>query len=319
MTISTIFFRKPVQPVLLLLIAVLAQPLGAIEVPYLSGRVNDYANLLDDSVEQGIEAELAQLEQETGAQLVVLTVSSLEGDPLEDFSVRVAKAWELGRGDVDDGVLLLIAHQDRKVRIEVGYGLEGTLTDLHSKRIISNVLVPHFKSGDFNGGVAAAVDVLAGTIRGQEDLIPPDLSGQNDFAGMPTGEKVSFMLVFAGVIGFFSLVALTSPGAPGWFLYVFLMPFYFVFPAATLGLRVGGLAVLSWFLLCPVLRWWLAKTGYAKKLISSGGHGGWQWSGGGWSSGGGHSRGGWSSGGGGFGGFSGGGGSFGGGGASGSW
>ncbi len=157
--------------VLLLLVNV---PLGALEVPYLASRINDLADLLSPGAEQRLESTLAQLERDTGAQLAVLTVPSLEGEPLGDFSIRVLETWKLGRKGIDDGALLLIARDDRKIRIEVGYGLEPTLTDVACKRIISNLISPRFREGDFDGGVEAAANAIAGTVRGQEDLIPAD-------------------------------------------------------------------------------------------------------------------------------------------------
>ncbi|MEM7354877.1 MAG: TPM domain-containing protein, partial [Acidobacteriota bacterium] len=99
-----------------------AAALPALEVPYLAGRVNDLAGLLDATVEQQIEAKLEQLEKETGAQVAVLTLASLEDEPVEDFALRVVETWKLGREGIDDGALLLISRDDRKIRIEVGYG-----------------------------------------------------------------------------------------------------------------------------------------------------------------------------------------------------
>ena len=138
-----------------LVLALAAATAPALEVPYLAGRVNDLADLLSPGAEARIEEELAALERETGAQGAVLTVPSLEGDPLEDFSLRVVDTWKLGREGVDDGVLLVIARDERQVRIEVGYGLEATLTDVGSKRILSDVMTPRFRAGDFDGGVEA--------------------------------------------------------------------------------------------------------------------------------------------------------------------
>ncbi len=290
---------------------------AALEVPYLAGRVNDLAGLLSPQTVQGLESRLEQLEQATGAQVVVLTLASLEDEALDDFSMRVVETWELGRKDVDDGVLLLVSRDDRKVRIEVGYGLEPTLTDVRSRRIISNLLVPRFREADFDGGITAAVEAIDATVRGQEDLIPPGLmdSGDNDLADATIIERLIFLGVFAMVVGTFSLVSVSSSGCTGWAFYFFLMPFYFSFPAAAFGPTAGAIALGLWVIAFPALRYWLG-TGAGKSVISRfpGSSG---WSGGGWSSDR-RSGGGWS--GGGFsGGFSGGGGSFGGGGASGSW
>ena len=285
----------------------------ALEVPYLAGRVNDLAGLLGPGTEEQLEGRLAQLEEATGAQVAILTLASLEGEPLEDYSLRVVETWKLGREEVDNGVLLLVARDDRKARIEVGYGLEPTLTDVRSRRIISNLMVPRFREGDFDGGVTAAIEAIDATVRGQEDLIPPaltDSSSGNDLEDAPLAEKIIFLGIFTLVVSIFSAVSIASSGCTGWFLYVFLMPFYLGFPAAVFGPTGGLIAVGTWVIAFPVLRLWIGRkaTGKAFRNWFPGGG----WSSGGWSSGG------WS--GGGFsGGFSGGGGSFGGGGASGSW
>lgn len=149
---------------------------SAREVPFRAQRVTDEAGLLDEASESRLDAKLKSLEQETGSQVAVLLIPSLEGEVLEDYSLRVSEAWKLGRETQDDGVLILVARDDRKVRIEVGYGLEGSLTDLHAKRIIQQLMVPRFRTGDFAGGVEAAVDAVAGAVRGEADAIPPDLS-----------------------------------------------------------------------------------------------------------------------------------------------
>lgn len=318
--------RQKIEPmrsaiyVLLLTGLFLSTSLQALEVPFLAGRVNDQAELLGASAEQELESTLALLEQTTGAQVVVLTIPSLGDVPVEDFSIRVVETWKLGRADQNDGVLLLISRDDRKIRIEVGYGLEATLTDLRSKRIISNLMVPRFRNGDFEGGVVAAIDVIDATIRGQEDLIPPGLeaSGDRDMQDASFVEQLIFLGIFGMVIGTFSLVSIATSGCAGWFLYLFLMPFFFSFPAAIFGPTAGMIAVGAWALAFPLLRYWIntpSGQAFRDSLPQSGSFSrGWSsdaggWSGGGWSGGGGFSGGG----------FSGGGGSFGGGGASGSW
>jgi uncharacterized protein len=309
--------------VALVLVALLsAAAAAALELPPLSGRVNDYAGMLSPQTAQLLESRLEQLEQATGAQVAVLTLASLEDEPLEDFSVRVVETWKLGRKGVDDGVLLLVSRDDRKLRIEVGYGLEPTLTDVRCRRIISNLIVPRFREGDFDGGISAAVEAIDATVRGQEDLMPPglmDASGDG-FAGRGWFDKLLVIGIFGVVIGTFSLIAIASEGFAGWFLYLFLMAFYFIVPTAVFGLTAGLVVLGLWLVAFPVLRA-LIGTRAGKALTrrlprsswSSGG-----WSSGGWS-GGGFSGGGFSGGGSSGGGFSGGGGSFGGGGASGSW
>lgn len=156
---------------------------SALEVPYLSHRVTDQAGILDSAAESRLEEQLKQLETSTGAQVAVLTIPSLDGEVLEDFSLRVVEEWRLGRDDEDDGVLVLVARDDRKVRIEVGYGLEGAITDLQSKRIIDGLMVPEFRQGDFAGGIEAAVGAIGGAIRGEPDAIPVSASSSDSSGG----------------------------------------------------------------------------------------------------------------------------------------
>jgi len=138
----------------------------ALEVPALSGPVVDVAHVLPPATVEQLSQELRAHEAKTSNQVVVLIVPSLEGEPLFDFSHRVATAWKLGRKGTDNGVLLLVAIQDRKVRLEVGYGLEGVLTDARSAQIIRNEIVPRFRTGDFAAGVTAGVRAVLSTIEG---------------------------------------------------------------------------------------------------------------------------------------------------------
>ncbi len=121
----------------------------ALDVPKLQGYVNDYATMISPPVRAELNNELRAFEQIDSTQIVILTVPSLEGEALEDFSIKVAEAWKIGQKNKDNGVILLVAKQDRKIRIEVGRGLEGRLTDLMSGRIIDLVMKPRFKRGRF--------------------------------------------------------------------------------------------------------------------------------------------------------------------------
>jgi uncharacterized protein len=229
---------------------------------------------------------------------------------VEDFSLRVAESWKLGREKFDDGALLLIAKEDRKMRLEVGYGLEPTITDARSKRILDDVIGPRFRAGDFGGGVEAAVEAIEGLLAGSEDALPAP--GAEGAAEIPAPARVGMFLIFLLVVGMFSLVALGAPGCAGWFLYAFLMPFWLGFPLALLGAPTGLFFLPAWIVGFPILR-----ALFHKKMGGTSGWGGpFLPGGGGWSSTRGWRGGGWSGGGGGF---SGGGGSFGGGGASSGW
>jgi uncharacterized protein len=305
--------------VLAMAAALLGGAASALDVPFLSGRVNDLAGVLSADSKQRIEEELRRIEEEKGAQVAVLVIPALEGESLEEYSLRVAETWKLGRGRFDDGALLLIARDDRQMRLEVGYGLEPVLTDIASRRILDDVMRPRFRAGDFDGGVEGAVRAIGGLLRGEENVLPAPSERSDGIEGV--APRVVMFLVFAVVIGIFSLVALATEGAGGWFLYLFLVPFWFAFPLAIFGAPMGAFFGLGWLLAFPPLHRLLRKKRKEGKLFkgtkwSTGGvpGGGWVWStrGGGF----GGSRGGWSGGGGGF---RGGGGSFGGGGASGRW
>jgi uncharacterized protein len=301
---------RPVASLAALLFAAAAA--GALEVPYLAGRVNDLADMLGDPLETRLDTRLGQLEADTGAQIVLLTVPSLEGDPIEDFSIRVVETWQLGRAGVDDGVLVLIARDERLVRIEVGYGLEGALTDAQSRRIIASLMTPRFRTGDFDGGVDAAVAAIEQAVRGE----PLPLPDQQPTGDVDTGARNPGSLLLLALFGLpFIHAALTSRGTAGWILYLFLTPFFFLIPSALFGPIIGGIAAVAWLVLFPLLRLILPK-GPPRGAAGTGsrrGAFGPIWIGG---SG---PRGGWSGGGGSKGGFGGFGGSFGGGGATGGW
>ena len=130
----------------------------ALNFPALSGRVVDQANIVPADTRSAITSKLADVEQKSGIQLVVATVGSLEGQEIEPYANQLFRSWQLGEKAKNNGVLLLVAPNERRVRIEVGYGLEGTLTDALSKVIISNAITPRFKAGDFGGGIARGVD-----------------------------------------------------------------------------------------------------------------------------------------------------------------
>jgi len=146
--------------------------LMAIPVPALSGRVNDYASMISAPVRADIEAKLQKLEVAESTQIVILTVPSLQGDPVEDFSIRVAEAWKIGHKGSDNGVLLIVSRDDHKVRIEVGYGLEGKLTDLLAGRIINDEIVPAFKAGKYDEGFNTGVSSLIAAVHGEYKGVP---------------------------------------------------------------------------------------------------------------------------------------------------
>ena len=156
---------------LLVALVLLFCPLTALAqtFPALTGRVVDAANLLKPAERQALEAKLKAYEDKTTDQVVVATLPSLEGYPIEDYANRLFRHWQLGQKDKDNGALLLVAPNERKVRIEVGYGLEGALTDALSKIIITTAIAPQFQKGDFAGGIDAGVDAMLSILTGDAE------------------------------------------------------------------------------------------------------------------------------------------------------
>lgn len=155
------------QIILIITLLLLPLPLLALEAPQLTGRINDQAGMLSPETKQRLEQRLAAFERETSNQVAVLTVPSLEGDDIDQFSIRVADAWKLGQKGKDNGVLLILAKAERKVRIEVGMGLQGVLPDITAGKIIRETMRPHLKSGNFDQGISVAVDSIIDATKGE--------------------------------------------------------------------------------------------------------------------------------------------------------
>lgn len=298
--------------------------IAQLAVPELWGmRVHDDAKVLSAETAQALERSLKTFEDSTTNQIAVLIISSLEGETVEDYALRVAEAWKLGSAKNDNGVLLLISINDRKMRIEVGEGLEGPLPDALCSRIIRNEIAPAFRRQDYDAGITAGVNSIMLAIKGEYNA---ENSSSGSTNTMSTKDKVIVGLFVFGILAVFTFFALFTPGCAGWGLYAFLIPFYGTFPLFVLGTN-GGLAALATYALgLPILKMILPKTAWGKSMAEKmknnnrGNGGGWS-GGGGWFVGGG-GGGGWSGGGGfsgGGGSFGGGGSSFGGGGSSGSW
>ncbi|HEY3235634.1 MAG TPA: TPM domain-containing protein, partial [Polyangiaceae bacterium] len=155
-------------------------------VPPLTAHVNDTANLLSPSARAQLEQKLTDYEQKSGRQFALLTIDSLEGDALESFSIRVVEAWKLGKKGKDDGLLLLVANKEHKLRIEVGYGLEGNITDAFSARVIRNVLVPAMRAGNAASGFDQAFALLMQKASG-DDVAAPEGVADREPRGRSSG------------------------------------------------------------------------------------------------------------------------------------
>jgi len=278
--------------VAVLLLSLVIPVWGQVAIPQLAARVTDLTGTLDTAQRQSLEETLAAFETRKGAQVAILIVPTTQPEAIEQYSLRVVEAWQIGRGDIDDGVLLLVAKDDRTLRIEVGYGLEGVLTDATANRIIEETIVPRFREGNYFLGLTEGVDRIIRVIDG-ESLPEPVRNAEQ---GSRSLEPVLPIILMVALIGGGILRRL----------------FGRVGGAATTAMVAGALvwlivSVLGVAILAGIIAFFITLLG--------GGGGGW------YSSGRGH-RGGWTSGGG-FGGrgggWSGGGGGFGGGGASGRW
>jgi uncharacterized protein len=282
-------------------------------VPPLGGkRVHDLANVLSSQTVQNLEYQLTLHQDSTGNQIAILIIPTLNGESLEEYSLRVAHdEWKLGSEKNDNGALLLIAVEDRKMRIEVGQGLEGVLTDALCSQIIRNEMAPEFRRGDYDAGVLLAINAIVQAIAGE--YTAEQTVGENSEMGV--GERILTGLFIFGILGIFTIAGLRTKGGASWFLYAFLIPFYALFPHVAVG-YTAGLGILGSYIVgYPILRAIFKRNGWIDESNNRGGSS----SGGGWSSGSGWFSSGGSSFGGGGGGFSGGGGSFGGGGSSGGW
>ncbi len=298
-------------------------PAFAVDVPFLTGRVTDNAQILSDETRKAVTANLKAHEEKTTNQIAVLTVPTLDGVSIEEYAVTVFNTWKLGQKGKDNGILLIVAPKDRKLRIEVGYGLEGTMTDGIAGSIIRNAITPFFKNNDYDRGIDEGVRAIINVLEGGQAPAETAKSGEEvkkssaldlEVADISVTEKILFGAFIFGIIGLFTAVGILTPGM-GWFLYFFLIPFWATFPIVVLGTSGTLYLLITYVVGFPIAKLLLTRTDWYKKAqkdlktkgsaniggftVGSGG-GGSSWSSGGSS-------------------FSGGGGSSGGGGASGSW
>jgi len=286
--------------VLIAIFIFLVAPAAALEVPPLQGRITDLAGVLTAEEKAALDAKLRELESTDSTQIAVLIIPSLEGEALEDYSMRVAETWKIGQQGKDNGVIILVAMKERKARIEVGYGLEAILTDALSSRIMRQEILPRFKQGDYYGGIDKGVTAIAQAVRGAYQAYPDagesSRRGSRVFEGFPVILLIPLFWIFSSAGKWGGAIIGAAAGA--------LLPytlFGLLWPILLLGGLIG--AFLGFFMGALIHAAGSSGRGPSKfggPFI--------------WRTGGGFG-GGFSSGGG----FSGGGGGFGGGGSSGSW
>jgi len=317
---KALFLALAIVPLLLAPVAM------GVDVPYLTGRVTDNAKLLSPDVHRAITEMLKAHEEKTTNQIAVLTVESLEDESIEEYAAAVFQEWKLGQKGKDNGILVIVAPNERRMRIEVGYELEGSLPDARAGDIIRNYMTPRFKKGNYNGGIQEGVKAIISVLEGasmpkanshvgrkkkgflglQIEVEGPDLSIM---------ERLLFGAFVFGIIGLFTAIGVLTPGM-GWFLYFFLIPFWALFPIIIVGSTGAFYLLVTYIIGFPVAKVLLKRSEWYKKaqkelrtkgrasiggfVLSTRGGSGSSWSSGGSS-------------------FSGGGGSSGGGGASGGW
>lgn len=292
----------------------------AADVPYLTGRVVDNAQILSPDARTRLAAVLKAHEEATSNQIVVLTVRTIQPEGVEEYAVDVFNNWKLGQKVHNNGVLVVVVPQDRKMRIEVGYGLEPVLTDAMAGAIIRDVMTPAFKRADYDAGVQDGVAAIIARLEGKSiatavpEAARQPVRSRNGFqkADMRWPQRILLSLFVFTIIGLFTFIGIVTPGI-GWFLYVFLIPFWSLFPRMLVGPTPTLVLVVAYLIGYPLAKRRLARTAWYRKVAidlktkgtaSIGGFAVVSAGGGGFSSGGS---------------FSGGGGSSGGGGASGSW
>lgn len=293
--------------VLLILLLLIPCSADALDVPPLRAHINDYARMFSPQTVQAMERALADFEASESTQIAVLTIPTLAGENLEEFSIKVAEAWKVGWKGLDSGVILLIAEKERKIRIEVGRGLEGRLTDLLSGRIIRNEITPHFKTGDYDGGLRAGLIAIMSAVKGEYGPLTQDIHHSRR-STPPIFGLLIFLFVVLIFLGSMSRVLGGIAGAVGLPIVA-----HIAFSGLSL-IMLAGLGAVGLF--AGLIMSLLFAGGYSS---GRGTRGGGPFTGGFWGGGFGEGAGGGGFGGGDSGGFSGGGGSFGGGGSSGDW
>jgi uncharacterized protein len=212
-----------------------------ITIPYLTGRVVDEANILSQGARDRITAAVKAHEQATTNQIVVLTVPTIGSTSVEEYAVKVFESWKLGQKGKDNGILVVVVPQDRKMRIEVGYGLEGPLPDGAAGGIIRTWMTPAFKAGNYDKGIEDGVAAIIARLEDRPVGRTPAAAVSSSGGGgqiqpIPMPMRLFVGLFVFGIIGIFTVVGVLTPGV-GWFIYFFLIPFWAIFPMIVIGVR----------------------------------------------------------------------------------
>ena len=245
-----------------------------VDVPYLTGRVTDYAQIMSQPARESLTEKLKAHEDQTGNQIAVLTISTIGDESIEEYANVVFQEWGLGRKDRDNGILILVVPDDRRMRIEVGYGLEATLTDGMAGEIIRTVMTPRFRNGDYDAGITEGAMAVIRVLEGGEmpETAVASSGGSQGFhmegPDLSLKERILFGAFIFGIIGLFTFIGIATPGI-GWFLYFFLIPFWAMFPIVVFGGEGAFRCLVAYVVGFPIIKLTVRNTKWYKKAKKS--------------------------------------------------
>ncbi len=255
----------------LALVALASARAQVAEVPFLTGRITDNAEILTPQTRERLTGIIRAHEQSTSNEIAILTLPSFESGSIDEFAAQVLKSWKLGQKGKENGVLVVVSPGDRRVRIEVGGGLRNSLSEAAAARIVRDVMAPRFNEGDYDRGLEDGIDSIVGQLgtsqpghetAGDQEQTGKESSFESPDLSIP--ERILIGSFIFGIIGLFTVIGVVTPGA-GWFLYLFLIPFWAMFPIIVVGVR-GALVLLVIYLVgFPVVKLSLTRSEWYAK------------------------------------------------------
>jgi uncharacterized protein len=241
-------------------------------IPFLSGRVVDEAEILSAPARERLSAMSKAHERTTSDQVAVLTVASIRSEAIEEYAARVFESWKLGVQGKNNGVLIVVVSKDHKMRIEVGDGLKDVLTHVQASRIVRDLMAPRFREGNYDVGMEAGITAVIQILEGRHPTENEWVQARTKTVLLPDSASTSlvgrilFTLLFLAVIGLFTAIALVTPGGLGWFLYLFLMPFWFIFPVGAYGDEVGLWVFVGYLGVFLILKSYFSQQAWYRKM-----------------------------------------------------
>ncbi len=241
------------------------------EIPFLTGRVTDNAEIVPQESRERLSEMIRMHEQSTTNQIAILTMPSLENGSIEEFAAQVLKAWKLGQKGKANGILVIVSPGDRRVRVEVGEGLRSRLSEDAAGRIVREVMAPRFNEGDYGQGLEDGVEAIASQLGAGEPApqASPDYGEakkETFFEGpdMAISERILIGCFIFGIIGLFTVIGVMTPGA-GWFLYLFLIPFWAMFPIVVVGVRGALILLITYLIGFPAVKLYMTRSEWYRR------------------------------------------------------